>query len=54
MVSLKYETDGGSNDCISGITGEDLCAAIKTMKYLADSAFIGATFLFAFRRKFLK
>jgi hypothetical protein len=34
MVSLRYETDG-PDDCISVITGIDLCLSVKTFHFLA-------------------
>ena len=52
MVSLKYETDGGS-DCISKITGDNLCQSIVRMKtYLGISALL-ALALLIFKRRIL-
>jgi hypothetical protein len=41
MVSLKYETEA-PGQCLSSVTGHDLCAALQRCKMLALGAFIGA------------
>jgi len=53
MVSLKYETDG-LNDCISKITGINLCQTINYMKGL--TFFFGVSFigLLYYRKKIIK
>ena len=44
MVSLQYETDG-PNECISHVTGSDLCASLRLCKTMAIVFFIIATVL---------
>ena len=43
MVSLKYETDylGSKSPCVSGITGVNLCLAVKRHKIAAIGCFLG-------------
>ncbi len=48
-VSLKYET--ASNDCISSITGENLCSALLIYKIICATCFILASGLFIFRKR---
>lgn len=40
-VSLKYETEN-PGQCLSSVSGDDLCAALQRCKILALGAFIGA------------
>lgn len=40
MVSLKYETEA-PGQCISSVSGDDLCVALQRCKILALGAFIG-------------
>jgi len=53
MVSLKYETNE-LTDCISLVSGIDLCKAIKIYQILASLC--GLTFLglFIYRKRILK
>jgi hypothetical protein len=44
MVSKKYETEN-PGECISLITGDDLCAALKSSKLITAVSFIVATML---------
>jgi hypothetical protein len=43
MVSLKYETDypGSKNPCVSGVTGVDLCLAVRRHKLAAIGCLLG-------------
>ena len=43
MVSLKYETDypGYANNCLSKVTGDDLCVSIRRHKTVAIGCFAG-------------
>lgn len=52
MVSLKYETEN-TNDCISMISGVDLCKWIKNTKiYIVIDAIVIFTLLI-FRKKII-
>jgi len=51
-VSLKYETNHG-NDCISLVTGNDLCLTIKVMQGLIVLCFIIIITLLVFRKRIL-
>ena len=53
MVSLQYETRN-LGDCVSLVTGANLCDAIKNFKILLGICFLFSTILFSFRRKFGK
>ncbi|MNT66594.1 hypothetical protein D3C72_2046690 [compost metagenome] len=53
MVSLKYETEGGG-DCISRITGNDLCQSIVQMKSFLGISALLVLILLIFKRKILK
>ena len=53
MVSLKYETDS-PGDCISTVTGIDLCEAIKFNKIAALSTFLLAVAASIYRLFFIK
>jgi hypothetical protein len=48
MVSLKYETNS-PDDCISIISGIDLCKSIHTSKLISVSSFALATALLLFK-----
>jgi hypothetical protein len=51
-VSLKYETNN-PNDCISLVTGQDLCLIIKTLQGLFIICILIAAMLLFFRKKLL-
>jgi len=51
MVSLKYETDN-SSDCLSVVTGQDLCFTIQVLKGLIIACFATIVILFVFRKRF--
>ncbi len=53
MVSLKYETDS-SNECISAITGINLCDSIKFDKIAALVAFLLAITILCYKMLFMK
>lgn len=53
MVSLKYETDS-PGDCISTITGRDLCNTILNMRRNIIIDFILLVVLFIFKSKIIK
>jgi hypothetical protein len=53
MVSLKYETDGTA-DCISTVTGYDLCFAISTYKWITITSIITLILLSAFKKQLLQ
>jgi hypothetical protein len=53
MVSQKYETSY-TNDCISYITGDNLCFRLKLLKGLVAICFIGIIVLILNHRKVLK
>jgi len=48
-VSLKYETESG--DCISSVTGENLCSVLLKYKIVCAACFILASALLIFRKK---
>lgn len=52
-VSLKYET-GNPKDCISVVTGRDLCLWMKTQKIIIIACLIVVTGMVSFRNKLLK
>lgn len=52
MVSLKYETDKAS-DCISVISGDNLCESIKNMKVYFIISVILTAILIIFKRRIL-
>jgi len=52
MVSLKYETNN-PNDCISTITGADLCLTIKIFKGLTVICIVGLISLLFFKKRVL-
>jgi ABC-type Mn2+/Zn2+ transport system permease subunit len=53
MVSLKYETNNPT-DCISSVTGQDLCLTIQILKALIVACFVIIILLLAFRKRILK
>lgn len=53
MVSLKYETEN-PGDCISTISGTDLCNAIRNMKRNIVIDLILLVVLFIFKSKIIK
>ncbi len=52
-VSLKYETDN-AKECISRITGRDLCQLIKTSKIVVIVCLILTSGLISFRYKLIR
>lgn len=48
-VSLKYETD--SSNCISSVTGKNLCSTLLSYKIICAISFIGGSGLLIFRKK---
>jgi hypothetical protein len=52
MVSLKYETNNPT-DCVSLVTGKDLCFSIKVLKGLTVACVVLIIFLGVFRKRFL-
>jgi hypothetical protein len=53
MVSIKYETDN-PEDCISLVTGIDLCESITRMKIWILICVLLITILLIFRKRLLK
>ncbi|WP_375720250.1 hypothetical protein [Saccharicrinis sp. FJH54] len=53
IVSLKYETDN-PGDCISLVTGSDLCESIARMKIWILICVLLITILLIFRKRLLK
>ncbi|MDP9956724.1 hypothetical protein J2X97_002383 [Epilithonimonas hungarica] len=53
QVSLKYETENPT-DCISVITGRDLCLWIKSLKIIIIVCLILTSGLISFRYKLIK
>ncbi|MBD1397486.1 hypothetical protein H9Q13_09935 [Pontibacter sp. JH31] len=53
MVSLKYETNS-SGECISTITGADLCSAIEFNKTAAKASLFFALVALFYRLYFMK
>lgn len=52
MVSLKYETENPT-DCISSVTGQDLCLTINVFKRLILICVVILILLFVFRKRLL-
>ncbi|NOU61977.1 hypothetical protein [Marinifilum caeruleilacunae] len=52
MVSLKYETENPT-DCISLITGQDLCLTIQILKALIVVCIVTIVLLLVFRKRIL-
>lgn len=48
MVSFKYETEA-PGQCVSSVSGNDLCATLQRCKLFAVGAFIGAIGLSSMR-----
>ena len=53
MVSLKYET-ADMGDCISSVSGTDLCLTIKMFKGLIAICIVGLITLLYFKKRILK
>lgn len=53
QVSLKYETDN-PKDCISRITGNNLCEFIKSLKIIIIICLLLTSGLISFRYKIIK
>jgi hypothetical protein len=53
MVSLKYETEN-MNDCISLITGDDLCKEIKVFKILSAISVLLVWLMLILKNKIIK
>jgi len=53
MVSLKYETDSPT-DCISLVTGQDLCLTIQVLKGFIVACVATIILLTAFRKRILR
>ena len=53
QVSLRYETDN-PKECISKITGKDLCEFIKTSKIIVIICLILTSGMISFRYKLVK
>ena len=51
MVSIKYET-ADMGDCISSVSGADLCLTIKVFKGLIAISVVGLISLIIFKKKF--
>jgi RsiW-degrading membrane proteinase PrsW (M82 family) len=50
MVSLKYETDS-PNECISKVTGDNLCHSIQTLQILIGICILTIILLLIFRKR---
>ena len=53
MISLKYETEN-IQDCISNVSGENLCETITSLKIVIFFSFLVLLCLIYFRKKLLK
>ena len=53
MVSLKYETNN-PDDCISQISGADLCLTIVIFKWLLATSVVGLISLLFFKKRIQK
>jgi hypothetical protein len=53
MVSLKYETEN-IQDCISNVSGTNLCETITNLKIVIAISFLLLVCLISFRRKLIK
>ncbi len=53
MVSLKYETEN-VQDCISNVSGENLCNTIRNLKIIFIFCLLLLVCLIYFRKKILK
>ncbi len=54
MVSLKYETANDLTDCISLVSGQDLCLTIRIFQGLILACISGIVALLYFRKRILK
>jgi ABC-type Mn2+/Zn2+ transport system permease subunit len=52
MVSLKYETENPT-DCISLVTGQDLCITVQILKTLVIVCIVTIILLLVFRKRIL-
>jgi len=52
MVSLKYETENPT-DCISLVTGQDLCMTVQILKTLVFVCIVTIILLLVFRKRIL-
>ncbi len=52
MVSLKYETNN-QIDCVSLVTGQDLCLTIQVLKGLIVACILTLIILIVFRKRIL-
>lgn len=52
MVSLKYETENPT-DCISLVTGQDLCMTVQILKTLVIVCIVTIILLLVFRKRIL-
>jgi ABC-type Mn2+/Zn2+ transport system permease subunit len=52
MVSLKYETKNPT-DCVSLVTGQDLCLTIQVLKTLIVACIASIVLLIIFRKRIL-
>lgn len=53
MVSLKYETEN-AGDCISKVTGDNLCESISNFKIYFSISLVVLILLLAFKSKLVK
>ncbi len=53
LVSLNYEIEG-INECISNVTGYDLCFRLACIKVIAALCFVSATALVLLEKKVVK
>ena len=53
MVSLKYETENPT-DCISLVTGQDLCLTIQVLKVLIVACILTVILLAVFKKRILQ
>jgi len=53
MVSIKYET-ADMGDCISSISGVDLCLTVKVINGLIVICIVGLIILLYFKKRILK
>lgn len=53
MISLKYETNF-DNDCVSTISGDNLCNSLRKIKYLFYIDLIAILVILLFQGKIIK
>ncbi len=53
MVSLKFETEN-PNDCISLVTGQDLCLSVQIMEFLIAVFILIIIGLLVYKNRLLK